>query len=316
MERATARLRRPKKEDKKDGSFKFTVSLIIFVLTVLYRLYDYVSNGPIPLNISYVFFSFLIINVITLLSMSIYIFTKAMSLGVKDFKTTEKLENCANNYYLTGWVFGYINFITLSIFCLAMVIENSTLSLLGVSNNRIQSVIITALIFFIGGLFIRAVLERSDIILGISLTFLKDTIKVITPLFFVSILISLQLFNGNTIIEMNDMYSKQSEQIPIVISITGVQYDNVVVNLSKVELNNNLKLIDSIKIKSTHDKSKVISSEYLIGNNLNVGKFKFYINSTNLSAGYYELSATTGRESLKSSLMKTKTTSFYLIDKE
>lgn len=315
MERATTRYRKPIKEDKNDGSFKFAISLIVFVLTALYKLYEYILTNPIPPNLFVVVFSFVILSITTILSMSIYIFTKAMSLEVKDLKSAEKLETYSNDYYLTSCIFGCIDFITLSIFSLAYFINDATLSFLGISKNHIPALVITSIIFHSCGSVIRTALGRSDTILRTNITFLKNTIKVITPILFVSLFISLQLFNGNITVEMDDTYSKQSEQIPIYIEVTGVQYDNVIVNLSKVDLNNNIKLIDSIEVKSVYNPNKFTSSKYLIGNNLNTGKFKFYINSTYLSEGYYELSATTGRESLMSKLMKTKTASFYLADK-
>lgn len=314
MERVTARFGKQKKDNKSDGSFKFAISLIVFTLTILYKSYNYIETNPIPLNTSYVFFSLLIINITTLLSMSIYIFTKAMSLEVKNLEAIEELNKCAHNYYFTGLVFGYVSFITYSTFCLAMVVVDTASSLLNVSKNSVQNIVLSILIFLIAGISVRTVLNKPSIISGINLEFLKDTVKVIAPLLFIGILISLQLFNGNTIIEMNDIYSKQNEQIPIDITFTGLQYNDLAVNLSKIDLNNDLKIIDSVKMKSSSYQSKVISSEYLIGKNLGSGKFKFYINCTNLSEGYYEISITTGRDSFKRSLMKTKTNSFYLIE--
>lgn len=114
-------------------------------------------------------------------------------------------------------------------------------------------------------------------------------------------------------IEVDDLYNKQNEQIPIDITVTGLQYDYLTVNLSKVDIKDNLKIIDSIDIKTNSDQNKVISSEYLIGNNLELGRYKFYINSTNLSQGYYELSVTPKRRSLESNPSITKTNSFYLV---
>ena len=116
---------------------------------------------------------------------------------------------------------------------------------------------------------------------------------------------------GNIVtIGMDDKYSNKSEQIPVDITITGRQYNYVTVNLSKTDIKDNLKLIDSINIITNPNQNKVISSEYLIGNKLDHGKYKFYINTTNLSEGYYELSVTTKRVRLRVNLEKLKLTVF------
>lgn len=316
MEKMTARFRRPKKEDKNDGSFKFAISLIVATLTVFYRLYLYVESNSIAPFIHLVLILVVLIMVTTLVSLGIFLFMKAMSLEVKNPIIREKLETSATSHYLIGFLCGVTYFISLLLFCATEAILNIVIFLLGVSKTTFLYKTISVLIYFFIPFSISAIIGKdfkefiNKISKGLCNISLKPLILCIVICFFVSA----YALNGDIIIEMDDIYNKQNEQIPIEIKTTGLQYNDVVVNLSEVDFNNNLKIIDSIKIISTPDQNKVTSSEYLIGNSLGDGKFEYYINCTNLSEGYYELSVTTGRETVESGLMKTKTNSFYLVE--
>ncbi|KKG69847.1 hypothetical protein DU43_18410 [Methanosarcina mazei] len=255
--------------------------------------------------------------------MSLFIFTKAISLEVKSTVIKKKLETYATNFYLIGFLFGtlIITYLLVS-YALKVVFDiiSSLFSIPNTSNKLIYLYIVTLLIilkinFIIPSLFSYKPLSQvrelySELYEEID----RSKMKILfTLVIFFAILIFYIPVNIITI-EMSDIYSNENEQIPIDITVTGQQFDYITVDLSKADTKDNLKIIDSFNMKIDSDPNKVISSEYLIGNNLEFGRYKFYINSKNLSEGYYELSVTTKKEYFdRSSSVETKTDSFYLV---
>jgi len=115
---------------------------------------------------------------------------------------------------------------------------------------------------------------------------------------------------GHNTIIMENVYHKNDIQIPITIQITGPKTD-LTINLSKK--NSDLKLIqiDTLQtINPDHNPDKITSSVHsiLTGNALNDGEYNIFINTTNLTTGYYEL--TCSRNTLKSYSVN----SFYILD--
>jgi hypothetical protein len=144
--------------------------------------------------------------------------------------------------------------------------------------------------------------------------------RIILPLILSLVLMSIlssNIFDTNITIEMNDVYNKQNEIIPIEIRVTGEQYHNIFVNLSEVDDQSELTPIDSIRMESNilgevRFKNRIVSNKYLTCNNVEDGIFKVYINCTNITKGYYELSFTTGNSNIFGSSEKSKKKYFYL----
>nr|WP_155401943.1 hypothetical protein [Methanosarcina mazei] len=323
MDRVLTRLGRTEKDSKNDGSFVFAISLIVASLTMLYKTYMYLCSNLNTFIIFFILGSYIILMTATFISMSLFIFTKAISLEVKSTVIKKKLETYATNFYLIGFLFGtlIITYLLVS-YALKVVFDiiSSLFSIPNTSNKLIYLYIVTLLIilkinFIIPSLFSYKPLSQvrelySELYEEID----RSKMKILfTLVIFFAILIFYIPVNIITI-EMSDIYSNENEQIPIDITVTGQQFDYITVDLSKADTKDNLKIIDSFNMKIDSDPNKVISSEYLIGNNLEFGRYKFYINSKNLSEGYYELSVTTKKEYFdRSSSVETKTDSFYLV---
>lgn len=110
------------------------------------------------------------------------------------------------------------------------------------------------------------------------------------------------------------VYDKQKEQIPIEIIKTGlILDDDVVINLSELDSNNDLIIIDSIKIESDPNLEKIHSSTYLTCENIDFGKYKVFVNCTNLTKGYYKFSVSLRESSLFVPDTKVATNNFYLV---
>ncbi|CAG1020159.1 hypothetical protein DOJK_00136 [Patescibacteria group bacterium] len=113
----------------------------------------------------------------------------------------------------------------------------------------------------------------------------------------------------NTII-MENIYYKNDIQIPITIRITGPKTD-LSIDLYKKDFNSNLIPIDKLQTLNPDrnpDKITLSVNSILTGNALNNGKYNIFINTSNLTTGYYEL--TSSRNSLKSYSVN----SFYLLN--
>jgi hypothetical protein len=107
------------------------------------------------------------------------------------------------------------------------------------------------------------------------------------------------MLSGHLIADVDSIYYKQDEQIPVDISLTGLHIsEGVVVKLYHI---GSEEPIDSINISSSSNISEKFLGKYrntyLCGNNLGLGKYKVFINCTSLTEGIYVLSITTGNNS-------------------
>ena len=95
---------------------------------------------------------------------------------------------------------------------------------------------------------------------------------------------------GDVVIDMDRLYCESDTQIPVSMKITGVN-TALLINLSKENYDHTLSQIDSIKLEPIHNPDKTASGEnlVLVGNALDYGNYNVFINTTNLTGGYYEL---------------------------
>ncbi len=115
---------------------------------------------------------------------------------------------------------------------------------------------------------------------------------------------------GHNTIIMENVYYKNDIQIPITIQMTGPKTD-LSINLSKEDSDLKLIQVDILQtLNPDHNPDEITSSVHsiLTGNALNDGGYNIFINTTNLTTGYYEL--TCSRNTLKSY----SANSFYILD--
>ena len=96
---------------------------------------------------------------------------------------------------------------------------------------------------------------------------------------------------GDAVIDMECINCEGDAQIPVFIKVTGLNID-ILINLSKENSDHSLTQIDSIKLDPIHNPDKTSHGENLIlvGNALGYGSYNVFINTTDLTVGYYELS--------------------------
>lgn len=315
MDRVLARLGRTDKDSKNDGSFVFAISLIVASLTLTYNIYVYLCNNFITYSTFFIVFTSFFIILVIFVSMSLFILMKAISLEVNSLRGKKELETYATSCYLIGFLAGTFYLIYLFASCVSKVVFDIFSYLLNIPNTSptllYAYIIIVIITFIIFSYLFKYILKnqikelRHNILKEINISIVL-IIFFLVIIFLLTTLIYIQV--SFVTIEADDIYDNKSEQIPIDITVTGFSRNYVTVNLSKADIKDNLKLIDSLNMNNNSDPNKVVSSEYLIGNNLDFGKYKVYINTTNLSEGYYELSVST-----KYSKTSMKTNSFYLV---
>ena len=97
---------------------------------------------------------------------------------------------------------------------------------------------------------------------------------------------------------MESIYYKNDTQIPVLIQVTGpntglfaILYKDIHGNRSNAS---NISFIGPIEpilldLESDFEERKMVSNNILLGNYLGNGKYIIFINTTNLTTGYYEL---------------------------
>lgn len=97
---------------------------------------------------------------------------------------------------------------------------------------------------------------------------------------------------GHITVEMDSIYYKDDTQIPVLIHVTGPNTD-LSIKLYQEESGHDLILKDNITeyLEPEHNLSKTKSGENLtlLANSLGSGKYNVFINTTNLTIGYYKL---------------------------
>lgn len=121
--------------------------------------------------------------------------------------------------------------------------------------------------------------------------------------FFYCILLSLMIpffMQGYVTVDMENIYYKNDTQIPISIKVTGPN-NGIFIKLYNVSGEYNLTQIDSIELKLKHNSNKIEfgKNSFLIGNSLNNGNYNVFINTTNMTGGYYELACLRNSEHVK-----------------
>ena len=121
--------------------------------------------------------------------------------------------------------------------------------------------------------------------------------------FSLSILLSLLVpffMQGYVTVNMENIYYKNETQIPVSIKVTGPN-NGLFIKLYNVSCEYNLTQIDSIELKLKHNSNKIEfgKNSFLIGNSLNNGNYNVFINTTNMTGGYYELVCLRNAEHVK-----------------
>ena len=95
------------------------------------------------------------------------------------------------------------------------------------------------------------------------------------------------LMPGDVQIDIANIHNKNDTQIPVLIQVSGPN-TGLSIELFK-EQSNNLSRIAYIDYLEPQHTLKTSSNNSLFGHTLDIGKYSVFINTTNLTTGYYEL---------------------------
>lgn len=269
--------------EKSDG-FKFAVTLILAFSSAGYKIYDYVENNPVSDNL-YVLFRILIPISFTIIGLILYIIIKGISLEIKDPVYKKKLENKSSFIYIS--TFKLLIFYALyHLICYLSI------------NEKFLSKIVTPhfdqeawpLVQLISGMLVFSYVYPKIV----GLNYLKKVdsffvaylsfVLAVTCLSCLGTIISPCFFTGDIKVEMEDTYYIDDKHIPIDLVNTGYNGD-ITINLT-----DNKTDIDSITLYPEKNRNELVFSKYLHSSTLGYGKYKLYINATDLTKGSYELS--------------------------
>jgi|LGVF01.1.fsa_nt_gb hypothetical protein len=295
MRRTTHRREMP--QSNETGGFRFAVTLLVALGTIVYVGYNYVRQTPLDIN-SYVFFCVLIPPALMLvICLLFYVLFKGYSVEVPDSKQKNqrnRLNDLSSNIYrMSLSMFAMLFIFMLYVTTLVLVspkIENftewCTLFLI------IIGIVPSLVVYWLLNKNIKSRLKQK----GVWINYITPgaTVLLLSMLFWLAVFPSVVDFTplqGHVTVDMESISYKNDTPIPVLIHVTGPN-TGLSICLVKEESNHNLEGIDKIKyLEPERNTTKTVSGENstLVGNALNYGTYNVFINTTNLSAGYYEL---------------------------
>lgn len=277
--------------ENESGGFKFAVTLLVALGTVIYSMYAYLQTTPIN-PLWYWFVCGLIPLMVLLLGgLLLYILFKGYSMEVQDSDQRKSWQNWASRIYLAVF--------TTFIMSLVLIVYVFALGYLKIERTFAINVGIFAIPILVGVAF-NFPLFKQKRPNGSTLVHVFFVVALLLYALFIGLLfwsalypsvLTLTPLQGHVTVDMESIYYKNDGLIPALIHITGPN-TGLSINLSKKESNHNSHLIDSIKyLEPENNPNKITSGEHsvLVGNALDYGKYNVFINTTSLTVGYYEL---------------------------
>jgi len=289
-------------EEDKTGGYKFAVALLAASGSILYLIYNYIQNTAIHLHSYYLICLMITGAAISLIGFLAYLFIKGYLMEAQGSENTESLNKIASWLYIYSLLF----FAFLVYGTIAFFFKNYT-------PTEILKVVETVILVTIGlFLFIFAFVY---IYLHLSNKIPKETssskksssnkkilagffLAVVTLLIWILLYLCVVFYpplHGHVEVDMESIYYKNDTQISVLIQATGpntgllaVLYKELSGNLSNVSYIGPIEPI-FVDSESNLEERNIESNNVLIGNYLGNGKYSVFIDTTNLTTGYYEL---------------------------
>ena len=207
-----------------------------------------------------------------------YILIKGYLIEVRDSNQKENLEKVASVIHLTNFL--------CSIILLVFVLSISILECVKIEENFILFIIVVTIGPTVGYIFIRPISGKKFLsILYLVSLFVVGLVLIV----FLTLIIQSTGSIGHVTVEMESIYYHNNTPIPVLIQVTG-HNRGVSIYLYERRFDHSLYITDHISIypKSTQEIS-TSNYNYLLGNAFGHGKYNIFINTSNLTTGYYEL---------------------------
>ena len=272
-----------KPQSNETGGFRFAVTLLVALGTVLYTVYIYFQNKPVDIYWYSLVCGLIPVALILVFGLLFYILIKGYSMEVQESKQKESLAKWASRIYLIVLlIFTMLLVFILSVFVLVYLDVKTEITTSIIAIGFISFILFFVFIFFLP-IFRKNRRKRGIIIFMIFLA-----VILLWPAIFSPVLYS--PLQGHVTVDMGGIYYKNDAPIHVLIHVTGPN-TGLSIQLFQENSNHNLSLNDSITLSPERNQSKTVSGENstLVGNALDYGTYNVFINTTNLSAGYYEL---------------------------
>ncbi len=186
----------------------------------------------------------------------------------------------AKAYKFEYWVVGTIIW-TIIFFCILIILGDS-LYFRELLKIKMLGQIFFLVLLILGGAFCCTTLIKNIYFLIILVLAFLLTVFLFDPVIPV-------LFQGHVDINMDNKYYKNNDVIPVPIEITG-RKTNSTIYLYNISKTNELNQIDRFDLGPNRNETNIFGENLtLSGNVFSSGKYYIYIDTNNLTEGYYEL---------------------------
>ena len=295
-------------EDEENNGYKFAVTFLLVAASFLYGIFNYFQIKPIDADLFLLIVGIISATFILIFGLFLYVFIKAFSMEIENDIHKNYLNKIAS-YIYRGMLLNFSILLVFAIFVLYILIEDidtneKTLNLF------VYLAIITCFMVFV---FLYLPWVKTHALNNLKykkylIFFTKDVPNIL--MFFVFFVVILFLIvgypwgiiadyaltsplQGQVTVDMNNIYYKDDIYIPILIQVTGPNEDLHIL-LLKEEFGD-LSLISNISLgPSSINKEnikKVVYNGPILGDELGNGKYNVFINTTDLTPGYYEVIA-------------------------
>ena len=318
-------------EEEKNSGYKFAVAFLVATGSILYVIYDYIQNSPVSGHWYLVTCALIAGTFFSILGFLSYIFIEGYLVVVRDHIHTEYLNKIGTFLYKYSLLF-IIFFIPGSMLVILMdtypIIEKIFRAISYVIIVLFVIIVIIAIFFII---LKKGKQKKPEPPTDQSRPFTKRLKDILLPIgggvalsiFFVifvcivAFISSWPPFQGHVTIYMESVHYKNDTQIPVLIQVTGpntgvlaIVYKELSGTLSNISYIGPIEPI-FIDPESDIEERNIESNNILVGNYLGNGKYSVFINTINLTTGYYELTCL--RRGYYEKTCESK--SFYLLNK-
>ncbi len=270
-------------EEKKSDGFKFALTALTALGTIIYVVYNYFQNTSVDDTVYAFTLTTIPVLIISLILFIVYVLIKGFSMEVQNPSQKKNVENLASEFYLIAlWITILAFLLFFSVFLQAIL-----------NFSGYFFAFIAILISLSGYAFYRKYIQPQDSVR-------KTVWKTVVYIIFLSIIFAWFIvflpvsyfIHGHVTDDMKSIYYKNNVPIPISIEVTGPNTE-LQINLYQINSEYKLTLIDSLKLGPKHilDKKVNGTNSILVGNAFDSGKYNVFINTTNpnITVGYYEL---------------------------
>lgn len=273
-----------RKMDEKTDGFKFAITLLATIGTILYGSYNYFQIMPVEFYNYALVAGIIAVLMVLSLFLIFYILIKGFSMEIQDAKLKNAFEKYASYVYLLSFFTSMMTFIFIV----------GSFALLPITEYALYIMLLIIIVLFICIIYLSRGYVKKRFKSGhfpflISLVFICFIVGLILWAVLYPV-VSDSPLQGHITVEMENVYYKNGSIIPISIQVTGLD-TGVNIFLYNEDMGSIIGPIDDIHLKSKHNLTDIAIGldSTLIGNKMDNGRYSIFIKTDNLTEGYYKL---------------------------